>query len=258
MLRQLLLLPLVTVSSSVSAAIFMSDFTVDNGGFDSSINGATLMEMNGELAFDPNPDQNQGADIEIDPTAVLGSGITNTNVDALFFDFTFRAPTFAEMNDNLIITFAEGSQSGFTFFFAGDDLFVVNGNQNILLLDDLTAGQAVNFQVEFQALEFRESLTFDGTTINGGQNSGQINAAAIVSASTADQTSDTLLVAGATNLSATTIDAFTFQGTSTQGNSGKITSFAVSDEPIPAVPEPSTVALLFLSGSAFLLRRKRA
>ena len=92
MLRQLLLLPLVTVSSSVSAALFMSDFTVDNGGFDSSINGATLMEMNGELAFNPDPNQNQGAGIELSPATVLGSGITNTNVEALFFDFTFRAP----------------------------------------------------------------------------------------------------------------------------------------------------------------------
>ena len=257
MLRQLLLLPLVTVSSSVSAALFMSDFTVDNGGFDSSINGATLMEMNGELAFNPDPNQNQGAGIELSPATVLGSGITNTNVEALFFDFTFRAPDLSG-TEELIVTFGSGSQSGFTFLFEDDELFVVNGNSNILLLEDLEVNQAVNFQVEFQALANGDSLTFDGTTVNGGQNPGQINTASIVTASTVDQTSDTLLVAGATNLNAGQIDAFTFQGTSTQSNSGKITSFAVSDEPIPAVPEPSTVALLFLSGSAFLLRRKRA
>ena len=258
MLRKLLLLPLV--SSTVSAATFMSDFTVDNGGFNTAITGTTLTEMNGELTFSPD-NQNQGAAIEINPSQLLG--VTNTQADPLFFDFTFLAPDLST-GEELVVFFGEGSQSGFTFAFEGDSSLIAVGNndQSTVLLEDLEAGQTVNFQVEFFALaNGAQPLTLGNTTVSGGQNPGQINTAAFVIASTLDQTSDVELIAGATNLNSGQINDFTFQGISTQSNSGTITSFTVSDEPISIptpIPEPSSAALLLLAGSSLLLRRKRA
>jgi len=287
MLRKLLLLPLV--SSTVSAATFVSDFTTNNGGF-STLDNTSINDDNGEptdeLTFSSSGDQ--GGGVFINPAAALNStttpegNITNTTVGSLFFNFTARTPAAnTQTSDELGIFFGQpnlnassssinngGNTNGFTFFFNDLGVFAREGNSNVELLTGVPDGQTVNFQVEYQVLASGQGLslaTASGieTITNTSANQTDFSSAYIVVVSTTNSdgttsTSGPQLIAGATNLSEQQINNFTFNGISTRDDSGTITSFTVSDELIPTpIPEPSSAALLLLAGSSLLLRRKR-